>query len=127
MRDHAQSGTNQAKNEASVQSTARTSPREMRSRASAPRRRNWANVEPPIGPKNVAANRAAVEGRGPPWCASPSAARGSVYVHDLDDRSLVFVCRRDGAELVVVTLWEREDGVAQPRVPRRYTDELRRP
>ncbi len=55
-----------------------------------------------------------------------SAARGSVYVHDLDDRSLVFVCRRDGSELVVVTLWEREDGVARPRVPRRYTDELRR-
>lgn len=54
-----------------------------------------------------------------------SAARGSVYVHDLDDRALVFVCRRTGAELIVVTLWEREDGVAAPRVPRRFTDELR--
>lgn len=54
-----------------------------------------------------------------------SAARGSVYVHDLDDRSLVFVCRRDGAELIVVTLWEREGAVAAPRVPRRFTDELR--
>lgn len=57
--------------------------------------------------------------------AGAGAARGSVYVHDLDDRALVFICRRDGAELVVVTLWEREDGVAAPRVPRRFTDELR--
>lgn len=57
-----------------------------------------------------------------------SGARGSVYVRDLADRSLVFVCRRDraGRELVVVTLWESEDGVAPPRVPRRFTDELHR-
>jgi hypothetical protein len=55
-----------------------------------------------------------------------TAARGSVYVHDLVDRSLVFVCRRGpGAELVVVTLWERENGPAPPRVPRRFTDALR--
>ena len=39
------------------------------------------------------------------------AARGSVYVADLDDRPLVFICRRDATgELVVVTLWEREGG-----------------
>jgi hypothetical protein len=58
-----------------------------------------------------------------------SGARGSVYVRDLVDRSLVFVCRRDAAarELVVVTLWEVEGGVAPPRVPRRFTDALRRP
>ena len=33
-------------------------------------------------------------------------ARGSVYVRDLLDRSLVFVCRRDraGQELVVITV-----------------------
>ena len=57
-----------------------------------------------------------------------SGARGSVYVRDLVDRSLVFVCRRDrgGRELVVVTLWEVEGGVAQPRVPRRFTDALDR-
>ena len=57
-----------------------------------------------------------------------SAARGSVYVRDLVDRSLVFVCRRarDGDELVVVTLWEREDGPAPPRVPRAFTDALKR-
>ena len=54
-----------------------------------------------------------------------SAARGSVYVHDLDDRALVFVCRRDGVELIVVTLWERTGGVAEPRVPKRFTDEVR--
>jgi hypothetical protein len=53
-------------------------------------------------------------------------ARGSVYVRDLVDRSVVFVCRRDGAELVVVTLWEQEGGVAPPRVPRRYTNALKR-
>ena len=54
-------------------------------------------------------------------------ARGSVYVRDLLDRSLVFVCRRDRAaqELVVVTLWEQEGGPAAPRVPRRFTDALR--
>jgi hypothetical protein len=53
-------------------------------------------------------------------------ARGSVYVRDLVDRSVVFVCRREGAELLVVTLWEQEGGVAPPRVPRRYTDALKR-
>jgi hypothetical protein len=54
-------------------------------------------------------------------------ARGSLYVHDLVDRSLVFVCRMDRSapELVVVTLWEREGGPAAPRVPRRFTDALR--
>ena len=58
----------------------------------------------------------------------PGAAgtRGSVYVADLVDRALVFVCRRDrdASELVVVTLWERDGGPAAPRVPRRYTDAL---
>ena len=55
-----------------------------------------------------------------------SAARGSVYVADLVDRALVFVCREDpqAGELVVVTLWEREGGPAAPRVPRRFTDAL---
>jgi hypothetical protein len=55
-------------------------------------------------------------------------ARGSVYVRDLVDRSLVFVCRHDAAanELVVVTLWEQPGGVTPPRVERRWTDALRR-
>jgi hypothetical protein len=57
-----------------------------------------------------------------------TAARGSLYIRDLVDRSLVFVCRRGpgpGAEVVVVTLWEQEGGPAPPRVPRRFTDALR--
>jgi hypothetical protein len=53
-------------------------------------------------------------------------ARGSLYVRDLVDRSLVFVCRQGDGELVVVTLWEQEGGVAPPRVPRTYTDALKR-
>jgi hypothetical protein len=55
-------------------------------------------------------------------------ARGSLYVRDLVDRSVVFVCRRERGsdELVVVTLWEQEGGVAPPRVPRRFTDALKR-
>lgn len=50
--------------------------------------------------------------------------RGTVDVLDLDDRSLIYVCRHDvpRGELVVVTLWEQGDGA---RVPRRYTDALR--
>jgi len=54
------------------------------------------------------------------------AARGTLFVTDLADRSLVFVCRPGEGELVVVTLWEHEHGVASPRVPRRYTDALER-
>ena len=59
--------------------------------------------------------------------AGASGARGSVYVADLDDRALVYVCRREhgGDEIVVVTLWERDDGPAAPRVPQRFTDALR--
>jgi hypothetical protein len=51
--------------------------------------------------------------------------RGAVRVTDLQDRSLVYVCRHDarGAELVVITLWEEGDA---PRVPRRFTDALER-
>ena len=51
-------------------------------------------------------------------------ARGSVYVRDLVDRALVFVCRYDRAanEVVVVTLWEAEGGPVAPRVARKWTD-----
>ena len=58
-------------------------------------------------------------GRGP-----VPAARGSVYVRDLVDRDLLFVCRRERDELVVISLWE-EGRVGTPRVPRRFTDALR--
>ena len=49
--------------------------------------------------------------------------RGMLDVLDLDDKSLVYVCRHDvpRGELVVVTLWEQGDDA---RVPRRYTDAL---
>jgi hypothetical protein len=49
--------------------------------------------------------------------------RGAVLVRDLDRRDLVFVCRPEGRELVVLTLWEEGDGAA---VPKLYTDLLRR-
>jgi len=60
--------------------------------------------------------------------AGATGARGSLYVHDMVDRALVFVCsrQRGDGELVVVTLWERDGGVRAPRVPRRFTDALRR-
>src|SRR3954451_12575051 len=49
--------------------------------------------------------------------------RGTVLVRDLERRDLVYVCRPDAGELVVVTLWEEGDDAA---VPRRFTDALRR-
>lgn len=52
-------------------------------------------------------------------------ARGSLYVSDLKDRAVVYVCRKEGAELLVVTLWETEGGPGGPRVPRRFTDALK--
>lgn len=61
----------------------------------------------------------------PPGSRPPaSGARGSVYVRDLVDRDVVFVCRREASELVVISLWE-EGRVGTPRVPRRFTDALR--
>jgi iron-sulfur cluster repair protein YtfE (RIC family) len=49
--------------------------------------------------------------------------RGAVLVRDLKERELVFVCRPEGEELIVITLWERGD---QAAVPKRFTDVLRR-
>jgi hypothetical protein len=51
--------------------------------------------------------------------------RATVLVRDLADRDVVYVCRHDEprGELVVVTLWEEGDDA---RVPRRFTDALRR-
>jgi hypothetical protein len=56
--------------------------------------------------------------------AGASGARGSVYVRDLVDRDVLFVCRREQDELVVISLWE-EGRVGTPRVPRHFTDALR--
>lgn len=57
-----------------------------------------------------------------------TAARGSLFVDDLVDRAVVFVCRpgESRGEVIVITLWEREDAVGGPRVPRRYTNALKR-
>jgi len=49
--------------------------------------------------------------------------RGTVLVYDLARRDLVYVCRRDGDELVVITLFEQGDDA---EVPKRFTDALRR-
>ena len=48
--------------------------------------------------------------------------RGTILVRDVQRRDLVYVCRREGHELVVVTLWEEGEDAA---VPRRFTDALR--
>ena len=49
--------------------------------------------------------------------------RGTILVRDVQRRDLVYVCRAEGHELVVVTLWEEGEDAA---VPRRFTDALRR-
>src|ERR1039458_4106733 len=49
--------------------------------------------------------------------------RGAGLVRDLDGRGLVYVCRPEGGELVVTTLWEEGEDAA---VPKRFTDVLRR-
>jgi hypothetical protein len=58
--------------------------------------------------------------------AGAAAQRGSVYVRDLVDRDVTFVCLHDRprGELVVITLWEA-GRLGEPRAPRRFTDELR--
>jgi hypothetical protein len=48
--------------------------------------------------------------------------RGAVLVRDAERPDLIYVCRPEGEELVVVTLWEEGDDA---RVPRRFTDALR--
>jgi hypothetical protein len=47
---------------------------------------------------------------------------GTVRVRDERRRDLVYVCRPERDELVVVTLWEEGEDAA---VPRRFTDALR--
>jgi hypothetical protein len=48
--------------------------------------------------------------------------RGAILVRDTERRDLVYVCRPDGDELVVVTLYEVGEAAA---VPKRFTDALR--
>jgi hypothetical protein len=49
--------------------------------------------------------------------------RGTLLVRDQQRPELIYVCRPDAGELVVVTLWEEGD---DPAVPKRFTDALRR-
>lgn len=62
----------------------------------------------------------------PPPGASETAARGSVYIRDLVDRGVIFVCRHDRSarELLVVTLWE-DERFGPSRVDQRFTDSLK--
>jgi hypothetical protein len=49
--------------------------------------------------------------------------RGALLVRDLEQRDLVYVCRPDRDQLVVITLYEIGETAA---VPKRFTDALRR-
>jgi hypothetical protein len=49
--------------------------------------------------------------------------RGAVLIRDLRLRDLIYVCRPDADELVVITLFEQGDDAA---VPKQFTDALRR-
>ena len=49
--------------------------------------------------------------------------RGTVLVRDLHRPRLVYVCRPERDELIVVTLWEEGEDAA---VNKRFTDALRR-
>jgi hypothetical protein len=49
--------------------------------------------------------------------------RGALLVRDHRDPSLVFVCRQERDELVVISLWQEGETAA---VPKRFTDALRR-
>ncbi len=48
--------------------------------------------------------------------------RGTMLVRDSQRPSLVYVCRLDRDELLVITMWEEGDDAA---VPRQFTDALR--
>ena len=48
--------------------------------------------------------------------------RGTLTVRDVDRPDVVYVCRRERDELLVITLWEEGEA---PAVPRRFTDALR--
>ena len=49
--------------------------------------------------------------------------RGTLLVRDTARRDIVYVCRPERDELVVVTLWEEGEDA---EVPKRFTDVLRR-
>jgi hypothetical protein len=89
-------------------------------------RRGGFDVKPEIAGRASEAWAAGRVSEQPPPGADESAARGSLYVRDLVDRGVIFVCRLDRAshELLVVTLWE-DERFGAPRVDRRFTDALK--
>ena len=89
-------------------------------------RRGGFDVKPEIAGRASEAWAAGRVSDTPPPGADEAAARGTVYVRDLVDRGVIFVCRHDKAsrELLVVTLWE-DERYGAPRVDRRFTDALK--
>lgn len=89
-------------------------------------RRGGFDLKPEIAGRVSEAWAAGRVSDAPPAGASETAARGSLYVRDLVDRGVIFVCRHDRAarELLVVTLWE-DERFGMPRVARRFTDALK--
>ncbi len=89
-------------------------------------RRGALDVKPEVIARVVAAWEAGRVSTEPPPGAT--AARGTVYARGArigPDAGVVYVCRRDGEELVVVTLWEDDATPGGARVPRRFTDALK--
>jgi hypothetical protein len=89
-------------------------------------RRGGFDIRPEIAGRVSSAWAAGRVASEPPPGAAQAAVRGSVYVRDLVDRGVIFVCRHDRAsrELLVVTLWE-DERYGAPRVDRRFTDALK--
>lgn len=89
-------------------------------------RRGGFDIRPEIAGRVSEAWAAGRVSETPPPGADEKAARGTVYVRDLVDRGVIFVCRHDKAsrELLVVTLWE-DERYGAPRVDRRFTDALK--
>jgi hypothetical protein len=89
-------------------------------------RRGGLDVRPEIAGRVSEAWAAGRVSEAPPPGAGETAARGSVYVRDLVDRGVIFVCRHDRAagELLVITLWE-DERFGAPRVQQRFTDALK--
>ena len=84
------------------------------------------DVKPEVVARVVAAWDAGRVSDEPP--AGSTGARGTVYLRGArvgPDTGVVYVCRRDGGELVVVTLWEDDAVPGGARVPRRFTDALK--
>jgi len=84
------------------------------------------DVKPEVVARVVAAWDADRVSTDPP--SGATGARGTLYLRGArvgPDAGVVYVCRREGAELVVVTLWEDDATPGGARVPRRFTDALK--